>query len=264
MLAADKDRLIAGLKAQALSLRHKELDYFVERYSNLATQASILAGFAFDSLVELDITEDMKKDLERDGRLWIQDMYYCAGACTMSFALYTVCIASFATVWGHRLALQGPTGSVDKAVAVMMKFRNSIFVSFSLGMISLIFSATAMAWIKMGDAAGAVTGIFGAFFVLIVIKYQRMKYMFLIPADRMVRGDVRVNCGSTEVDVATLEAGFGAGAPPTDPSLMARHSFEEAPAHEGPNVRQASAIITPNHYEGASDQIALTQREWER
>ena len=90
MLAADKDRLIAGLKQHALSLRHKELDYFVERYSNLATQvrravrltargpaarrcchrrarvkprglaqASILAGFAFDSLVELDITPEM-------------------------------------------------------------------------------------------------------------------------------------------------------------------------------------------------------------
>lgn len=40
MLAADKDRLIAGLKQHALALRHKELDYFVERYSNLATQVN--------------------------------------------------------------------------------------------------------------------------------------------------------------------------------------------------------------------------------
>ena len=48
MLAADKDRLIASAKQTALQLRHKELDYYIERYSNLATQASILAGFAFD------------------------------------------------------------------------------------------------------------------------------------------------------------------------------------------------------------------------
>jgi len=261
MLAADKDRLIAGLKAQALILRHKELDYFVERYSNLATQASILAGFAFDSLVELDITPEMRKDRPK----WIQDVYYCAGACTMSFALYTVCISSFATVWGHRLALQGPTGSVDKAVAVMMKFRNSIFVSFALGMASLIVSATAMAWIKMGDAAGGVTAIFGIFFVMIVIKYQRMKFMFAIPTNRMVRGDVRLNCGATEVDVATLEAGFGCGAIPTD--AVARYSSFDGTAagaaSQGPTPREASAIITPNAYDGASDQVALTQRAWQ-
>ncbi|KAL1518580.1 hypothetical protein AB1Y20_002868 [Prymnesium parvum] len=206
MLAADKDRLIAGLKQHALSLRHKELDYFVERYSNLATQASILAGFAFDSLVELDV-----EGIKNESPAWVRDMYYICGALTMTFALYTVCIASFATVWGHRLALQGPTGSVDKAVAVMMKFRNSIFFSFACGLFCLILSATAMAWIKMGDAASAVTAVFGLFFISIVVKYQRMKMMFAIPQDMMVRGDVRVNCGSTEVDVATLEAGFGAG-----------------------------------------------------
>jgi len=250
MLAADKDRLIAGLKQHALSLRHKELDYFVERYSNLATQASILAGFAFDSLVELDITPEMH------AAEWLKDMYYVSGAMTMSFALYTVCIASFATVWGHRLALQGPTGSVDKAVAVMMKFRNSIFVSFALGMASLILSATAMAWIKMGDAAGGVTGVFGVFFLMIVYKYQRMKYMFMIPQDRMVRGDVRVNCGNHEVDVATLEAGFGAG-----PSEMPRHSLDGSEGiASGRDVSTAGAIVTPSAYDGPSDQVALTER----
>ena len=93
MLAADKDRLIAAVKQNALTLRHKELDYFVERYTNIATQvrpqslssplsktsldsffshpmhfkisqASILAGFAFDSLVELEITEAMQIELK--------------------------------------------------------------------------------------------------------------------------------------------------------------------------------------------------------
>ena len=56
MLAADKDRLIANVKQNALQLRQRELEYYVERYSNLATQASIIAGFAFDGLVELDPT----------------------------------------------------------------------------------------------------------------------------------------------------------------------------------------------------------------
>ena len=114
MLAASKDTLVAGLKQNALLLRHKELEYYVERYSNITTQAStaalttalttaaltttaipitltspthtaaiastalsatltaappppppcpaqasILAGFAFDSLVELEIPSNV-------------------------------------------------------------------------------------------------------------------------------------------------------------------------------------------------------------
>ena len=62
----------------------------------------------------------------------------------MAFSMYTLCVASFATVYGHRLALQGPTGSVERAVAVMMKSRNSIFVSFALALLCLIIAASAL------------------------------------------------------------------------------------------------------------------------
>ena len=206
MLAADKDRLIANAKQTALQLRHKELDYFVERYSNLATQASILAGFAFDGLVELDVGNDVPKDLR-----WLESVFYTAGSCTMAFSLYTLCVASFATVYGHRLALQGPTGSVERAVAVMMKSRTSIFVSFALALICLMVAGSAMAWVKMGKAAAGVTAIFCLLFVFLVWKHQHMKYAFRIDPETMVRGDVRLQVGATDIDVATLEAGSASG-----------------------------------------------------
>ena len=77
MLAADKDRLVARLKQNALTLRQKELEYYVERYSNITTQASILAGFAFDSLVELDITEAMEQTLTDRGLHWMGATFRC-------------------------------------------------------------------------------------------------------------------------------------------------------------------------------------------
>ena len=92
-LAADKDRLIASAKQTALQLRHKELDYYIERYSNLATQSSIIAGFAFDSLVELEI-----RNVHHVGGKPIEFVYYLAGSCTMAFSLYTLCVSSFAIV----------------------------------------------------------------------------------------------------------------------------------------------------------------------
>lgn len=201
MLAADKDTLLAKAKQTALQLRHKELDYYIERYSNLATQSSILAGFAFDSLVEIDIKDDGHAK-------WVEPVFFTAGSCTMAFALYTLCVASFATVYGHRLALQGPTGSVERAVAVMMKSRTQIFVSFAMAMVSLIIAASAMAWVKMGHAAAGVTGVFGLLLVLLVCKHQQMKYAFRIEPEEMVQGDVRLQVGIADVDVSTLEAGF--------------------------------------------------------
>jgi hypothetical protein len=204
MLAADKDKLIANAKQTALHLRQKELEYYVERYSNLATQASIICGFSFDGLVELEVPAQLEVPE------WVVAIFYISGSCTMALSLYTLSVASFACVYGHRLALQGPSGSVERAVAVMMKSRTSIFVSFSLAMICLIVAASSMAWIKMGMiAAPVITGIFGLLFLLLFSKHQHMKYAFRIDPERMVRGDVRLHVGSNDVDVATLEAGFG-------------------------------------------------------
>uniref|UniRef100_A0A7S0HG64 Transmembrane protein n=1 Tax=Phaeocystis antarctica TaxID=33657 RepID=A0A7S0HG64_9EUKA len=221
MLAASKDTLVAGLKQNALMLRHKELEYYVERYSNITTQASILAGFAFDSLVELEIPSNVY-----ESRAAVVTIYYIAASCTMALSLYTVCVSSFATVYGHRLALQGPTGSVDRAVAVMMKQRTGIFVTFGVAMVFLVIAAIAMAWIKMdfahcnedgtgckvgnGVTPSIVTGIFVLFFVALVWKHQNMKALFKIGAANMVQGDVRLMASTTEVDIANIEAGFGA------------------------------------------------------
>lgn len=218
MLAADKDRLVAALKQNALSLRQKELEYYVERYTNITTQASILAGFAFESLVELEISDDMRQELTRIGGAWIENVFYCAASMTMVLALYTVCVSSFATVYGHRLALQGPTGSVERAVAVMMKQRNNIFVTFGLSMLFLIVAAVAMAWIKMNHyAAGSVTGVFGIFLVALLRKHEHLKRMYAIPRDAMVRGDVRLGAGVAAVDIGRLEAGFGAASASYEP-----------------------------------------------
>ena len=100
MLQADKQVLLAGVKRNALELRQRELEFHVERYTNLATQASVVAGFSFESLVELEIPEGTNPILS--------SCYFVCGSLAMALALYVLCVASFACVFGHRLALQGP------------------------------------------------------------------------------------------------------------------------------------------------------------
>ena len=110
MLAADKDRLVARLKQNALTLRQKELEYYVERYSNITTQASILAGFAFDSLIEITVPEKMQ-----DERKAVVLTYYISASVTMVFAMYTVFTSGFATIYGQRLALTPAVGTWCRA-----------------------------------------------------------------------------------------------------------------------------------------------------
>ena len=63
----------------------------------------------------------------------------------------------------------------------------------------------------MGMAQFVVTAIFGVLFLVLVAKHQQMKWAFRIDPNEMVRGDVRLQVGVTDVDISTLEAGFGGG-----------------------------------------------------
>ena len=49
----------ANAKRRALTLRQEELDFHLQRYTVLITQCSILAGFAFESIVHLEPPEDV-------------------------------------------------------------------------------------------------------------------------------------------------------------------------------------------------------------
>ena len=40
-----------------------------------------------------------------ESRAAVVSVYYVAASSTMALSLYTVCVSSFATVYGHRLAL---------------------------------------------------------------------------------------------------------------------------------------------------------------
>ena len=69
--------------------------------------ASILAGFAFTALVELDINEETSSRLEQADYGWMEDVYYVSIACTMAFRLYIIVIANVAVMNGQRMAVHG-------------------------------------------------------------------------------------------------------------------------------------------------------------
>lgn len=185
MLQADKQVLLAGVKRNALELRQKELDFNVERFTNLATQASVIAGFSFESLVELEVPEDTH---------WLlSSTYFVFGSAAMAMSLYCLVVSSFACVFGHRLALQGPHGSLEKAVTIMVSHRLHIFAVAGASLLCLVLAAVLMAWIKMGPAAGVVSAIFLAFGGAVSYRMHLLLGLFQIPESQVVTGAVQVN-----------------------------------------------------------------------
>ena len=195
-----------------------QLDFNVERYTNLATQASVIAGFSFESLVELEVPE---------GTHWaLAGCYFIFGSAAMALALYCLVVASFACVFGHRLALQGPHGSLEIAVSIMIAHRTHIFAVGGCSLFCLVMAAVLMSWIKMGAAAGVVTLIFLIFAAATFHRMVHMAAVFEIKDIDLVTGAVRIaDPGSTGVgvDLARLNPGSrkvaprGVGAAPTAP-----------------------------------------------
>ena len=196
MLQADKQVLLAGVKRNALELRQRELEFHVERYTNLATQASVVAGFSFESLVELEVPEGTNAVLA--------SFYFIFGASAMALALYVLCVASFACVFGHRLALQGPHGSLEKAVHILIEHRLHIFATAGLSLGCLVCAAVLMAWIKMGLAASVVSLIFITFGWAVASRMYLMLDVFQIPDDELVTGATRVQNSSNAGAVIDL------------------------------------------------------------
>ena len=70
----------ATAKRSALGIRKEELEFHIERYGVLITQCSILAGFAFESIVHLEPEEETP--------MWIAMWFYASLAFAVMFSTY--------------------------------------------------------------------------------------------------------------------------------------------------------------------------------
>ena len=85
MLAADKDKIYAHVRHQALELRKTELDQLVQRYSSLIGISSIASGFAFSGLVEFEVDEKVLDAKGEDTRIDVfHHMFYYCGAIALT------------------------------------------------------------------------------------------------------------------------------------------------------------------------------------
>ena len=77
----------------SVQLAAKELEVLESRFSSLIVVATILVGFAFTALVELDVNTASLEALEEAGFDWMEDVYYVCVAVTIAFNLFVLFVS---------------------------------------------------------------------------------------------------------------------------------------------------------------------------
>ncbi|KAL3924260.1 MAG: hypothetical protein SGPRY_003970 [Prymnesium sp.] len=89
---------------------------------------SVLVGFSFTALVELDIDEVTAANLQTAGYDWMEEIYYISVSCTMAFSLYVIVVSSIAVMQGQRMALHGnvDTEAINRELPSMLGGRDGM------------------------------------------------------------------------------------------------------------------------------------------
>lgn len=205
MLRTGKQVWEANAKRTALDFRMQELDFHVGRFATLATQASLLAGFAFEGLVHMEVPEDWRDSL-------CELIFWWAGSLCMMFALYVLIIASIAGILGHQLALFGAEGSsLEDAITVLRKRRWPVFIASLLSLFSLVVSAAAMAYIKMGIAGPPVAVSFAVFCLWTFLSLTTL--VCNLGNRKLVTGGTQIFTGRGYFDLAHIDPGHNGHVP---------------------------------------------------
>ena len=163
MLNAEKDVLSSALYKARNEIKRLDLDNLYSFLSSLATQAALLAGFAFGALQPYDTDNDS---------FWNVCLQLFV-IVTLGAEMYVVCNGMLVTVLGPTLALNGPKGSMERAVYLMRRERGTIFNMFGIGLLGFFGMIICLSAIYMPIGIAAVCMVISAGFAVLTITVSR-------------------------------------------------------------------------------------------
>ena len=148
MLAADKQLLDARLRDELQQLRVAELGNVVLRFQNILTPSTLIAGFSFTAIVELDF---LPTGTEHEMPHRAEPIFYIAAASALSLSLFVTTIASTGIIFGQRLQVQS-TAEQGSRHNQLVEELDSKFIqclaALCTAMICVVVSAIAVVWVK--------------------------------------------------------------------------------------------------------------------
>lgn len=145
MLFADKRALETTLQKQLLTLREKEINFYVQNCQAISMYSAVLSGFAYASFTQVAIPIDA----------WyiIKFAYLGCTASSMCLELIALQGALMLCLLGPGLALRGPDGAVDAAVEGLVEEYHEAYFCFFMGIVFFLASASIFAWLTIAETS---------------------------------------------------------------------------------------------------------------
>jgi hypothetical protein len=108
----------------------------------------VLAGFTFTSLVTIVCSN--RFDLDKPAEY----IYECTAVITFMTFFHILLQSTMIGIWGPRLALTGPQGSMELSISKMLSEQNRLLAGFFFGILMFNISAICMSWSAFANDAG--------------------------------------------------------------------------------------------------------------
>lgn len=140
MLEADRHALSSSVYHQALGIKEKELSNLLDYLTTLGVTAGFLFGFGSSSFFS-GLPDNTPKILTL--------IYYVCAMMCMGALFYCIATSTLCTILAPTIALNGPRGSVHKAVAGMYEEREHIWRAFAVGCAAFCLNFFAFIWVLL-------------------------------------------------------------------------------------------------------------------
>jgi hypothetical protein len=257
MLAADKQLLDARLRDELQQLRVNELNNIVQRFENCLTPSTLIAGFSFSAIVELEFLPSDHVDQQA----MAEPVFYGAATAALSLALYVTTISTMGVIFGQRLQVQGTAEQGSRHSELVAELNGKFLWCLSALAVSMgcvVVASISVVWVKAAYGHGEYhstsfisTGIVVALFVVTV--YTMVSMYYKLHTWTPATAKLTLTAENPKAADAGATAGFYDGVPveefymPADghvrPDAFDRGSHTRAFPGSAPPVVESSALL---------------------
>ncbi|KAL1520132.1 hypothetical protein AB1Y20_023604 [Prymnesium parvum] len=148
MLVAEKQLLDANLRNDLQSLRRLEIKMLVSRYQTAIPAATLIVGFTFTSIVELDYVEYHHPTAAQE---LCERLFYVFTSVALAGSLYAMAVSSIAIMLGQRLAVQATASLSSKHGQNVEELAHKfvcVLVSLLVSLIGVVAASICAIWVK--------------------------------------------------------------------------------------------------------------------
>lgn len=216
MLVAEKQLLDANLRNDLQLLRRMELKMLVNRYVNAIPAATMIGGFTFTGVVELDLLDPATVEASPPTKL-AQGMFHLFAALALCCAVYALAVSSIAIILGQRLAIQATAEATvkhEKNVRELADKFLTVLFALMLSLVGVVGATICAIWARAHNTISAVaTVMFGLMVPVVIWAVYTLNSRLNDSRDESSSLNLKTGNGKQTMDVSEFRVGDKASIP---------------------------------------------------